>query len=405
MIADSLRFTALFGVIALAGACSAEGSGNGSTGSGGSGGAPTSSSSSSGSSSSSSSASSSSNSSSSSSGEGGGPAVSSVSLLSLNLHCLRLDGTVYATNADRFAAIATLVANRDISAIALQEACERPGENALNELRAAIEKATSTTWSSTWTFAHIAWEGTPDQADEGVGLLVKGALSDPKEMVLAVQGSLRRVATSAMLPAEWADVRLTSVHFEVFEEAARKMQAREVAAAALVDTDPGFGAIVAGDFNDIEGSATQAAFPSLGYLAADAGLDVAGIDHVMVHRAAKWRPVKAEKVFLGMEAVSDHPGIVIRFESAPGDTVIPTRISTQYAPGANQFLSIRGNMTPLTWDLGFPLHRSTNGTFTFISTETKNDFEFKLLMNDQMWQTGVNVMGKAGMDQSVAPIF
>lgn len=405
MIAASLRITALFGVIALAGACSDGGTGNGSTGSGGSGGAPTSSSSSSGSSSSSSSASSSSNSSSSSSGEGGGPAVSSVSLLSLNLHCLRLDGTVYATNADRFAAIATLVANRDISAIALQEACERPGENALNELRAAIEKATSATWSSAWTFAHIAWEGTPDQADEGVGLLVKGALSDPKEMVLAVQGSLRRVATSAMLPAEWADVRLTSVHFEVFEEAARKMQAREVAVAALVDTDPGFGAIVAGDFNDIEGSATHAAFPSLGYLAADAGLDAAGIDHVMVHRAAKWRPATAEKVFLGMEAVSDHPGIVIRFESAPGDTVTPTRISTQYAPGANQFLSIRGNMTPLAWDLGFPLHHSTNGTFAFISTETKSDFEFKLLMNDQTWQTGANVMGKAGTDQSVAPTF
>ncbi len=405
MIANSLRCAALLGAIAITGACSAGGSGNGSTGSGGSGGAPTSSSSSSGSSSSSSSVSSSSNSSSSSSGEGGGPAMNSVSLLSLNLHCLRLDGTVYATNADRFSAIATLVASRDISAIALQEACERPGENALNELRTAIEKATSATWSSTWTFAHIAWEGTPDQADEGVGLLVKGALSDPKEMVLAVQGSLRRVATSAMLPAEWADIRLTSVHFEVFEEAARKMQAREVAVAALVDTDPGFGAIVAGDFNDIEGSATHAAFPSLGYLAADAGLDAAGIDHVMVHRAAKWRPVKAEKVFLGMEAVSDHPGIVVRFESAPGDPVTPTRISTLYTPAANQFLSIRGNMTPLTWDLGFPLHRSTNGTFAFISTEIKNDFEFKLLVNDQTWQTGANVMGKAGMDQSVAPTF
>jgi len=62
-------------------------------------------------------------------------------------------------------------------------------------------------------------------------------------------------------------------------------------------------------------------------------------------------------------------------------------------------------MTPLTWDLGFPLHRSTNGTFAFISTEIKNDFEFKLLVNDQTWQTGANVMGKAGMDQSVAPTF
>lgn len=407
MLTTSLRLAAVLGLTVIASACGAEGSKHASGGSGGAGGAPNSSSSSTSTStsSSSSSTSSSSNSSSSSSGEGGGPVVPSVSLLSLNLHCLRLDGTVYATNADRFAAIAALVANRDISAIALQEACQRPGENALDELRAAVEKATSTLWSSTWTFAHIAWEGTPNQADEGVALLVKGSLSNPKELVHAVQGSLRRVATSAMLPTEWANLRLTSIHFEVFEESARTMQAREVAVASLVDTDPGFGAIVAGDFNDIEGSATHGAFPALGYLAANGGLDPAGIDHVMIHRATKWRAVKSEKVFLGMEAVSDHPGILVRFDAAPGDIVTPTRISTQYNPAANQFLSIRGNIVPLTWDLGFPLHRSQSGTQSFVSTEVTGDFEFKLLLNDQTWQMGPNAAGKGGMDHTVVPSF
>jgi endonuclease/exonuclease/phosphatase family metal-dependent hydrolase len=211
-----------------------------------------------------SSGSSSSSSASSSSGQGGGPVAQPLTILTLNLHCLRVDGTVYATNTERFAAIASLVANRDVSAITLQEACQRPGENAIDELRVAIEKATSTSWSSTWTFAHVAWEGTPDQADEGVGLLVKGNLSNPDELVLAVQGSLRRVAASATLPAQWSNVRLTSIHFEVFEQTARTMQAREVAVAALVDTDPFFGAIVAGDFNDIEGSTTHAGISGIG---------------------------------------------------------------------------------------------------------------------------------------------
>lgn len=400
MWTTSLRLAAVLGLTVITSACGAEGAKPASGGSGGAGGTPNSSSSST-----TSSTSSSSSSTSSSSGEGGGPAVPSVSLLSLNLHCLRLDGTVYATNTDRFAAIASLVANRDISAIALQEACQRPGENALDELRAAVEKATSTSWSSTWTFAHIAWEGTPNQADEGVALLVKGSLSNPKELVHAVQGSLRRVATSAMLPTEWANLRLTSIHFEVFEESARTMQAREVAVASLVDTDPGFGAIVAGDFNDIEGSATHGAFPALGYLAANGGLDPAGIDHVMIHRATKWRPVKSEKVFLGMEAVSDHPGILVRFDASPGDIVIPTRISTQYSPAVNQFLSLRGNIAPLTWELGFPLHRSQSGAQSFISTEMTGNFEFKLLLNDQTWQMGPNATGKGEMDHTVVPSF
>lgn len=381
-------------------ACAHETSTNGTSGAGGTSGSSNSSSSSSTSSSSSVVASSSS-----SSGEGGGPPAQSVSLLTLNLHCLRLDGTIYATNADRFKAIASLVAERDVSAIALQEACQRPGENAIEELRAAIESATASAWSSTWTFAHVAWEGTPDQADEGVGLLVKGALTKPTELVLAVQGSLRRVATSATLPTEWSGIRLTSVHFEVFESAARTMQAREVAASALVATDPDFGAIVAGDFNDIEGSTTYEAFPAMGYLAATAGIDPQGIDHVMLHRATKWRSSATEKVFLGADAVSDHPGILVRFEPAPGDAVFATRIDAQANPATNQFLAIRGNLTPLSWDLGFPMVPISAGQYRFVATEISGNFEFKTLLDDLTWQTGANEQGKGGTTQIITPMF
>ena len=395
MVATSLPIWVAIGLLVLVPACSNEALTNVATGAGGTGGASNSTSSSA----------TSSSTSASSSGAGGGPAAKSVSLLSLNLHCLRVDGTVYATNTERFAAIASLVANRDISAITLQEACRRTGEDAIDELRMAIEKATTSSWSSTWTFAHIAWEGTPDQADEGVGLLVKGPLSDPKEWVHAVQGSLRRVAVSAMLPAEWSNVHLTSVHFEVFEASARTMQAREIAAAALIETDPIFGAIVAGDFNDVEGSATHAAFPALGYLAADAGLDAAGIDHVMIHRATNWRPVFVEKVFMGEEAVSDHPGVLVRLEPAQGDVVITTRFLAQANPAVNQFLSVRGNLAPLSWDLGFPMQRTTIGQYGFTSTELTGDFEFKILLDDQTWQTGPNVQGKGGTTQMVMPTF
>lgn len=338
-------------------------------------------------------------------GAGGSDAIAPFSLLSLNLHCFRLDGTSFATNTDRFAAIASLAATRDVAVLTVQEACERPGEKAIELLRTALEQATSTTWSSTWTLAHVAWEGTPDEADEGVGLLVRGALSSPAPLDHAVQGSLHRVAVSATLPPELGGARVTSIHFEVFEAAARTMQAREAAAAALVDTDPGFSAIVAGDFNDIEGSPTHDAFPSMGFLAADSGLNATGIDHVMIHRAAGLRPTSTEEVFLGADAVSDHPGILVRLESAPGDTVSATRIIAKADPGVGHFLAIRGDSAPLSWDTGFPMRPVTQGEHAFVATEIDGGFAFKVLVDDATWQSGANVPGVGGTSQVVTPVW
>ncbi len=326
-------------------------------------------------------------------------------LLSLNLHCFRVDGTVYATNAERFAAIASLAAAREVAVLTLQEACERPGEKAIELLRAALEQQTGVPWTSTWALAHVAWEGTPDEADEGVGLLVRGALSDPGALEHAVQGALRRIAVSATLPPALGSPRVTSVHFEVFEPEARTMQAREVAAAGLVDTDSTYAVIVAGDFNDVEGSATQAAFPAMGYLAADAGLDPSGIDHVMSHRAAPFRPTLAEQVFLGAQAVSDHPGILVRFEPATGDIVTTTRITAESDPGADHFLSLRGDTAPLDWDRGFPMRAVKPGEHVFVTTEIAAPFAFKALLDDTTWQTGPNVEGVAGAAQVVMPVF
>lgn len=336
---------------------------------------------------------------------GAGEPSGSLTLLSLNLHCLRVDGTAFATNAERFAAIASLAAARDVAVLALQEACERPGEKAIDMLQAALEQQTDASWTSTWAHAHLAWEGTPDEADEGVGLLVRGALSAPAALEHAVQGSLRRVAVSATLPPELGGARVTSVHFEVFEPEARAMQAREIAVAALVDTDLDSPAIVAGDFNDVEGSPTYAAFPATGYLAADAGLDPSGIDHVMIHRAASLRPSLVEEVFLGDEAVSDHPGILVRFDPALGDAVSATRITALSEPGAGHFLSVRGDAAPLSWDLGFPLRRVSQGEYLFVTTELASDFAFKVLLDDAVWQVGPDVAGVAGASQVVTPTF
>lgn len=338
-------------------------------------------------------------------GGAGGSSAAGFSMLSLNLHCLKLEGTAFATNAARFAAIANLAAARDVAVLAVQEACRKPGEDAMAELRGALEQATSAPWSSTWSLAHVAWEGTPDQADEGVGLLVRGALSNEETTTHVVQGALRRVAVSANLPASLHGARVTSVHFEVFEEPARAAQAREMAVKALVDTDPGFLAILAGDFNDVEGSATVGAFPAMGFLDATAGLDPTGIDHVMIHRAAPLRKAASERVFLGGEAVSDHPGILVRFAPAAGDAVAPTRVRALADVGANHYLTIRGDAPPLSWSVGFPMRLRAPEEHAFVSTEITGAFSFKTLIDDTQWQSGSDVVGAAGEESVVSPSF
>lgn len=336
---------------------------------------------------------------------GAGGVVVGFGFLSLNLHCLRIDGTTFPDNDARFAAIADLITAEGVAVVALQEACERPGVSAIQSLRAAVEARTGAAWSHAWSFAHIAWEGTPDEADEGVGLLVRGALSDPVTLEHRVQGGLRRVAQAATLPPELGGWRVHSAHLEVLSAPARGAQAREIAAAALVDTDPGFGAIIAGDFNDIEGSATHAALPAMGFLDASGELDPGRIDHVFVHRAAPLRGAEARLVFTGAEAVSDHPGVLVRFAPAAPDPVTITRVDGIADVGAGRWLAIRGSAAPLTWDMGWTLRQTAPASWRFVTTELGGAFAFKLLRDDVDWQVGADVAGSAGQDHQVTPSF
>jgi endonuclease/exonuclease/phosphatase family metal-dependent hydrolase len=333
-------------------------------------------------------------------------------VLSLNLHCFKLEGTSFASNEERFAAIAALVAEEGVGALLLQEVCRRPGEDALELLQAAVEEATGEAWSDAWSFAHVGWEGTPDEADEGLGILARGPLGGAETLAgvetleHAVQAGLRRVAISATLPGQGSGLRAMSVHFDVFDAAARRMQAREAAVAALVGSDPGFAAIVAGDFNDVAGSPAHAALSAMGFLDASAGLDTTkGIDHVFVHRAAPIRPAAAELVFIGADAVSDHPGVLVRFTKAAGDAVTATRVEGSADVGAGHFVSIRGSAAPLGWDIGWPMRAGAPGAWRFVTTELAGSFAFKLLRDDTAWQTGADVPGTAGQEHQVTPAF
>ncbi len=331
-----------------------------------------------------------------------------TSLLSLNLHCLKTEGTTFTTNTARYAAIADRVAAEGVVALAVQEACVRPGESAMDMLSAELRRATGVSWSTHWAFAHKAWEGTADEADEGVGLLVRGALSAPNVITHRVQSALVRVAVSAWVSGlGTSGLRLYSVHFDYVSAAARAAQAREVAVAAAVDTDPGFGALVAGDFNARPGDEAHAALSSFGYRDLTASLDAGRIDHVFAHRLGGVSASSARLVFDGKDGplVSDHPGVLLTLSTVPREPATITRLTGRAKLVPGDWLALRGGATPLSWSAGWPA-RDVGDGFRIVLTELAGpSVEVKFLRDDVAWMKGANVSIAPGAEQVIEAAF
>lgn len=325
-------------------------------------------------------------------------------VLSLNLHCLRLDGTPYTNNPDRLAAVAALVAREDVRVILAQEVCQRPGENAQDLLQNALEAATSTTWSHHWVYAHEAWVGTPDAAQEGLAIFVRGQLQAGRRVGYRRQGSLQRVLVAARLPAALGSLEVHSVHLDHAAPLTRAWQAEETSTYALSSTTT-LDLLIAGDFNDRIGSETLLSLGRQGFVHQTASLGTDEIDHLFVHRGARVRTDDPRRVFTAPdERVSDHPGVLVRVQPAAAPTLPITRITALHqGPG---FLTVRGNAAPLRWDQGLVAWPTGPGRWTLVLTElTPGPFEYKWLVNDLSWEADPNQQGVAGQDHLDQPIF
>lgn len=328
-----------------------------------------------------------------------------LGFLSLNLHCFVNAGSAYADDAQRFEAIAQGIAGLGVQVVALQEACVTTSRHAALDLAARLGQLTGKTWHSSWFFAHLAWQGTADEAEEGVALLADRPLDDVRPVTYLHQQGLARVALSARVALGAGDVRVMSVHLDHQNAAARLQQARESGVAALADAYPSAAVIVAGDFNAQEGSSPHQALGEQGFVDASEPLADERIDHVFVHRGAPLEASEVGLVFQGPEAVSDHPGVLVRFAARTPLGVALTRVRATAALPSGGFLSIRGSAAPLSWDAGWTLRAQPNGSWEYVSSELSGSFEYKLLRDDVAWQTGENQSGTAGADHQSAPSF
>ncbi len=341
---------------------------------------------------------------------GSGPDWEPWALLSLNLHCFKTEDTPYPDNDARFAAIASLVAAEPVQVILVQEACENAGEGvAMARLADALHAATGDTWGTAWTETHPAWTGTPDEAIEGVGLLLRGASPDGVEVfTYSVQGTQLRRSISATLPTRLGGFRVTSVHLDHGDADARRAQARQEAMRAILDTGPG--SLIAGDFNALPGEAPMLDLVAAGLTLLSAPADPAGveIDHLIVRPGSPVQATASRMVFTGAtEApVSDHPGLLVHLAPAPAAPTLRTSMSATFTTTDGHYLALRGDRSPLSWDLGWPaIQVAPDRWEAALLTVESGTLNFKWLYDDTTWEEGPDHPLTAGEAIEVTPTF
>ena len=327
-------------------------------------------------------------------------AAERLGLLSLNLHCLRLDGTGYADNDARFAAIADAVSRGGADVLALQEVCVQGEVDALEELRAALIVATGDPWEGRYAFAHTAWEGTPDEAQEGVGLLSRRGLGSPTELPYVDPGELRRVGLFATLDD---GTTVATVHLDHGSGTSREAQARQTASQVLA-ASAGLDVLVAGDLNGRAGGPAHGAFLSMGFLDLSGELSSGAIDFAFAHRGSRWSAERAE-LWFEEEPVSDHAGVFVSLVAGVPEEVPRTRVVAHVDVGYGHTLSVRGDAEPLSWDRGWWAWPAAGERWELVLTEIDTPFAYKTLVDDVSWQTGEDMSGAVGVDNEVRPSF
>jgi hypothetical protein len=225
------------------------------------------------------------------------------------------------------------------------------------------------------------------------------------------------LSAGVTLPGVGRPFRALTLHLDNADAIARAAQAREVAGFGIVEGDSvemasgapaGFPVIAGGDFNARSGTDALLAMTQLGFVEASGSEGTTRIDHVFVHRTAPFDPIEREVIFTGADAVSDHPGILVRFaQKQVSVTVRPTRIIAKGSFGAP--LSVRGARAPLSWDKGWPAFPFAGGAPDEVKIVLPElgpgAFEMKFLKNDADWQLGANATAQGETDNVITPAF
>ena len=82
-----------------------------------------------------------------------------------------------------------------------------------------------------------------------------------------------------------------------------------------------------------------------------------------------------------------------------------TMIEAKIDVGFGNSLFIRGQGAELSWDKGLPLNCTDRSTWSWSTAQAKDKVLFKLLLNDQVWAKGEDVVVEAGGKIELTPAF
>jgi len=88
----------------------------------------------------------------------------------------------------------------------------------------------------------------------------------------------------------------------------------------------------------------------------------------------------------------------------PDAGVRTTTLTVRYAAGTRA-LFVRGSTAPFNWNQGLPMQKVDDATWTLSVTTATQDFEWKPLLDDQVWSKGPNWRARVGAATEVQPHF
>ena len=117
-------------------------------------------------------------------------------------------------------------------------------------------------------------------------------------------------------------------------------------------------------------------------------------------------PIADQKpVAAGKQAVTTPRSI----EGHSGEALLPTEqttiIQAKTDVGFGNSLFIRGQGGGLSWDKGLPLSCVDGSAWVWSTKKAKGKVVFKLLLNDQVWAKGEDVVVEAGRKIEIVPVF
>lgn len=98
------------------------------------------------------------------------------------------------------------------------------------------------------------------------------------------------------------------------------------------------------------------------------------------------------------------PGKSPRSQNCPPTEQV-TMVEAKIDVGLGNLLFIRGQGDGLSWLQGVPLNCIDPTTWIWSTTQAREKVVFKLLLNDQVWAKGEDVVVEAGRKIDVVPLF